>query len=251
MRSFLAGIAMLVAGLLGAVALTSYLVHQTVLNPDQPGHVLKAALSQPHLRHQILDDAVPGYSGLPAGPRHEVNQVLASKRLQNAVEQVHIDAHGRVDLGPLRTRAERTLRANGQPQLAQLLAQAGGPTSFQLPSTITHRYHQGRRLTWDVATRAGLAAAALYLFAFAVAPNRRRALLHIGLVVLVSCGGALALFWLLPNLAQSSSQNIWVDAVAAGTRAYGSDAVKGLLPVAAVGVVLALLSFLLPGRRRA
>ncbi|MGZ6874753.1 MAG: hypothetical protein ACXVFR_00175 [Nocardioidaceae bacterium] len=248
MRSLLAWLAMLAAGLLGSVALTAYLLHQTVLNPDRPGQVLSAALDQPRLRHEILHDVVPGYQSIPAAQRHEINHALAGRRLQAAVRDVHVDGNGTIRLGPLRHQIGHTLRAHGQPQLARVVSDAAGGYTFHLPSLIGSRYAAGRRLAADVALKAGLAAAALYLLAFVVAPDRRRALRRIGIAVLLSCGGTLALYWLLPAAASAATHDVWVDAAATATRAFGSAIVTGLLPVAAGGLVLIGASFLIPRR---
>jgi hypothetical protein len=245
-RSFLAGLALLLAGLLGTAALTAYLVHQTVLDPHRPGQVLSAVLDQPQVRHRVLDTAIPGYASLPPAQRHQVNHLLSDPRLQHAIKKVRVNGRGEVQLAPLRHRLAQGLRSHGQPQLAQMVSTAGGDATFALPNPVADKYDAGRRLTHEVTTRAGLAAIALFALALAVAHDRRRALRRIGLIVLAGCAGSLAIFWLLPDLASTLSSSIWVNAVAATTRAFGSDAVKGLIPVAVVGVVLFAGSFLLP-----
>jgi hypothetical protein len=175
-----------------------------------------------------------------------VNHLLSDPRLQRAIKKVRVNGRGEVQLAPLRHRLAQGLRSHGQPQLAQMVSTAGGDATFALPNPVADKYDAGRRLTHEVTTRAGLAAIALFALALAVAHDRRRALRRIGLIVLAGCAGSLAIFWLLPDLASTLSSSIWVNAVAATTRAFGSDAVKGLIPVAVVGVVLFAGSFLLP-----
>jgi hypothetical protein len=246
MRSLLAGLALLLAALLGTVALTAYLVHQTVLDPHRPGQVLSAVLDQPQLRHRVLDTAVPGYGRLPSAQRHELNHVLSGPQAKRAINKVHISRGGEIRLGPLRHRLAGELRSHGQPRLADYVASVGGDATFTLPNPVAHKYAEGRRLTAKVATRAGLAAVALFALALAAAPDRRAALRRIGLIVLAACAGTLVIFWLLPDLASTLSSSIWVNAVAATTRAFGHAAVKALIPVAVVGLVLFAGSFLLP-----
>ena len=250
MRSFLAALALLLAWLAGTVALTSYVASHAVLSPQSSGRVLSAALQQPALRHRILAQTVPGYDVLPGPVRHELNQVVQSPQFDRAVAQVHVDSQGRVDLTGLRHRIERWLRAHGQDQAASLLASVGGPATVALPKPIRHDYRKARATSHRIAIEAAVAAGVLLLLALLISANRRRTVRGAGWVILASCAATAVLWWAAPDLAKLSSRRLWVDIATAAQHVSTTTLLATLVPVAVAGVVVLLISFLVPGPRR-
>jgi hypothetical protein len=249
MRSFLAGLALLLAWIAGTAALTSYVALQGVLSPHGSGRVLSSALQQPALRHRILADVVPGYGELPDPLRREVNQVVQSPRFDQAIAHLRVDAHGRVDLTGLRQQLERRLRAQGLDQLATMLGSVGGPATVTLPSPVRHDYAKARAVAHRIAVDGAVAAGVLLLFALLVSPNRRRTVRGAGWTILASCAATAVLWWASPALAKLSSRRLWVDIATAAQHASTATVVATLVPVAVVGVVVLLVSLLVPGPR--
>ena len=250
MRSFLAALALLLAWALGTVALTSYVASQAVLSPDSSGRLLSSALQQPVLRHRILAKVVPGYDVLPDPLRRELNQVVTSPRFDRAIAQLRVDAHGRVDLTGLRHRLENRLRAHGQDQLATLLTTVGGPATVTLPKPIRHDYERARATTHRIAVGGAIAAGVLLLLALLISPHRRSTVRGAGWTILASCAATAVLWWAAPGLAKLSSRPLWVDIATAAQHVSTSTVVATLVPVAVAGVVVLLVSFLVPRPRR-
>jgi hypothetical protein len=249
MRSLLAGLLVLLAAVASVAASAAYVAHRTVLDPAQSGAVLSQALRQPELRDQVLSRTVPGYDGLPASFKHTVDQVARSHQVDRVLRKARIDEHGRVHLGPVRREVTRTLRANGQPELAARLAALGGPATFKLPSEVAAEYTAAQDRAWWVATRGAAAAAILFVLALLVARNRRTTLAAIGLALLASVGVTVLVYARLPAVATTLSSSPWVQAAAATARVSASTVVSLLLPVLVAGVVLLLASPLVPRRR--
>lgn len=250
MRSLLAAVALLLAAVVGTVALAAYVAHQTVLDPRSSGHLVASALDDPSLRHRILAGSVPGYDGLPSAARARVDQVAEDSELQAAIRKVRVDAQGRVHLSRLRQAIEEKLRAEGEPQLAAELEAVGGPATMRLPSPVTDGLATARSGAWTLATGGGVVALALLLSAVLVARNRRRALHGAGWTVLVACGLTGLLWYFAPKLTRLAGYQAWSDAVAAARQSYAPAVFSSMLPVILAGVALLAVSFLLPGRRR-
>lgn len=251
MRSFLAALALLLAGVVGTVALSAYVAHRTVLDPHHSGRLLSSALQQPELRQRLLTEAVPGYGTLPAPVRAGVDQVVQTPQFVRATKKVRIDAEGRVHLAPFRRQLERELRATGLPQLATGLQDVGGPTTVRLPSSVADRYATAQDRTWLVATRGAVVAVLLLLLAILVAHNRRLTTAAAGLAVLAGCAATAVLWWLAPAVVDVVVSRAWGDAVGETRRALAGTMASVLLPVAVAGAALVGLSLLVPGRRRA
>ena len=250
MRSFLAALALLLAWIAGTAALTSYVASQAVLSPQSSGRVLSSALQQPALRHRILAAVVPGYDVLPDPLRRELNHVVQSPQVDHAIAHLRVDTHGRVHLDRLRHQLEQRLRAQGQDQLATLLATVGGPATVTLPKPIRHNYTQARVTTHRIAVDGAIAAGVLLLLAVLVSPRRRRTVRAAGWTILASCAATAGLWWASPALAKLSSRPLWVDIATAAQHVSTSTVVATLVPVAVAGVVVLLVSFLVPGGRR-
>ena len=75
MRSFLAGIALLLAFVTGTVALSAYVAETVLLDPSRAGEVVSKAIGQDDARKEILTRAVPGYDRLDSQ-----TQALSTRR---------------------------------------------------------------------------------------------------------------------------------------------------------------------------
>lgn len=250
MRSFLAGLAVLIGGLIGTAALGAFVAHQTVLDPAQSGDVLASALHQPKLRETILARTVPGYARLPREGRAALDQLAQTSQVESALRSVRLDENGEVRLAPLRSRLTQALRDNGKPALATRVASSGGPDAVSVPTSLFDRYTAARDTAWVVATRGAAVAGALFVLALAVSRNRRRTVRSVGLAVLVSCVVVGFLYWVSPNLAHAASNSPWVETAGAVRDSQRPTVLTILLPVAAVGVVLLVASLLVPSPRR-
>jgi hypothetical protein len=249
MRSFLAGVALLLAGVIGTAALTAFVAHETVLARRNADRLMVSALERPALRHDILQELLPTYDRLPPPVRREVNRITRSRDLDRALRHVRIDADGAVHLRPLRHDLQQVLRDRGMERQAAVLGQLPADGTVRLvPATVLEDYRAARQLTWEVATLGGLTAGLLLVAALVVAPNRRAALLTAGLVVLVGCAAGAALWWWAPALARFTGHGGWAPTLAALRDATTSQALLSLAPFAAVGLAAALASLLLPRR---
>jgi hypothetical protein len=246
MRSFLAGLAVLLGGLIGTAALGAFIAHETVLDPDQSGDVLASALHQPKLRETILARTVPGYGRLPREARAALDQLAQTSQVDGALRSVRLDDNGEVRLAPLRSQLTQALRDNGQAQLAAQVASSGGPDAVAVPPNLFDRYSSARDTAWLVATRGAVVAGALFLLALLVSRRRARTVRAVGLAVLISCALVGFLYWVSPNLAHAASTSPWVETAGAVRDSQRSTVLTILLPVAAVGIVLIIASLLVP-----
>lgn len=250
MRSFLAALALLVAGVVGTVSLSAYVAHRTVLDPHHSGRLLSSALRQPELRQRLLTEAVPGYETLPAPVRAGVDRVVQTPQFEKAATRVRIDAQGRVHLAPFRRQLERELRAAGLTQLAAGLHDADGPMTVRLPSSVADPYSAAQDRTWLVATRGAVTTVLLLLLAILVARNRRLTTAAAGLTVLAACAATAVLWWLAPAVVDVVASRAWGEALSQTRGALADTMVSALLPVAVAGAALVGISVLVPGRRR-
>ena len=250
MRSFLAGIAVLLGGLIGTAALGAFVAHQTVLDPDRTGDVLASALQRPDLRQTILARTVPGYGRLPREARSALDQLAQTSQVKSALRSVRLN-DGQVRLAPLRSQLTQALRENGQAGLATVVASVGGPDAVSVPTNILNRYTTARNTSWLVATRGALVAAALFLIALVVSRNRAGTVRAVGFTVLLGCAVVALLYWVSPALAHAASSSPWVEGATAVRDSQRSAVLTILIPVAAVGVVLLVASLLIakPPRR--
>ncbi|MFL6135918.1 MAG: hypothetical protein ACJ72A_24145 [Nocardioidaceae bacterium] len=250
MRSFLAGLAVLLGGVIGTAALGAFVVHQTVLDPDRAGDVLASALQRPDLRQTILARTVPGYRRLPREGRSALDQLAQTSQVESVLRSVRLTDNGEVRLAPLRSQLTQALRDNGQSQLAARVASGGGPDVVSVPTDLLDRYTTARDTTWLVATRGALVAVALFLVALLVSRNRAGTVRAVGLTILLGCAVVALVYWVSPNLAHAASSNPWVESAGAVRDSQRSTVVTILVPVAAVGVVLLIASLLIPKATR-
>lgn len=252
MRSFLTALALLCAAVVGTVALTAYVASQTALSPEGSGRVLSSALQQPALRHRVLAAVVPGYDSLPSSVQHELNGIVQNPKFEAAVRRVRVQADGTVQLAPLRHQIEHWLRGHGEAPAASILAAVGGPVSVHLPRPVAHRYTEARHAARTISRVGGIIAVALLLLALLVSRHRRRTLGGVGWTILASCAATAVLWWAIPALAGLASRGAWSDALAAvAASASYPTVISILVPVAVVGAVVLIVSFLLPRGRRA
>jgi hypothetical protein len=250
MRSFVAGLALLLAGVIGTAALGAFIAHQTVLDPDRAGHVLAAAMDQPKLRETILARTIPGYDRLPRVAQDAVEAIAGTSQVSDALSTVQLSSDGTVALAPLRDQLTKTLRENGQAPLAAVVAASGGPARVDVPTDVVARYDRARDTAWQVATQGAIAVVVLFLVALLVSRNRRATVRGIGLVILVSAALVAFLYWVSPDVVRAASTSPWVDA-ATSVRDTEKPTVLGILvPTAIVGVVVMAVSLLVPGPDR-
>ena len=246
MRSFFAGIALVLAGLVGTVALGAYIAHETVLDPDRAGQLLASGLTQPELRRTILTRAVPGYTRLPTEAQQGLDRLAGTSQVDRALRSVRLTDEGTVALAPLRSELTQALRDNGQPRLASQIAASGGPDVVDVPADILNRFTRARDATWLVATRGALAAGVLFLCALLVSGNRRSTVRSIGVTILLGCAVIALGYWVSPSLAHAASANPWVEAAAAVRESQTPTVFAIVVPVAAFGLAMVAASFFVP-----
>jgi hypothetical protein len=249
MRSFVAGLLLLLSFLTGTAGLGAYAAHEVLLDPAHAGPMLNAALAQQDVRNRILEQVVPGYGSLPAQVRDRVDTVAETPAARRAIEQVSLDTHGNLDLSSLQGEIVRALRANGLPQVASLVAAQPGVSSVQVPSTYFSRYTEARDDTWLIATRGAVVTAVLFVVALLVSPRRRRTVATIGIVLLLCCAVDVVLFRLLPGLVRTAPSSALGDAAAAVVTQQQTAVLLAMVPVALAGAGLVVASLLLPEDR--
>ena len=126
MRSFLAGIALLLTFVTGTVALSAYVAEAVFLDPSRVGEVVSKAIGQDAVRSEVLSRAVPGYDRLDPRAQDLIDQAAGSEQARQALKSVKLDDNGNVRLGPLRDRVVSELQANGQAKLADRNRTASG-----------------------------------------------------------------------------------------------------------------------------
>lgn len=248
MRSFLAFLALVAATVTATVGLLAYTAHQTVLDPERAGQVLAQAADSAEVRQTLLERTVPGYSRIPAEYRADLDQVSRSERVEQALSGVEVDGEGNADVTPVRQELATALEQSGYGELAAQVRSARGGT-VSVPSRVWEPYLDARDTSWQVATTAGIVATLLFLAAILVARSRRGAVLSVGLAVVISAVVAGALFRVLPSLAPLVTDDQRVADMAELAGAPTDTLVTLLLPFVIAGGVVALLSFVVPGRR--
>ena len=249
MRSFLASLLLLVAMVTGTATLVVYLAHETYLDAGRAGEVLAGGLDEPDLREAVLSGTVPGYDRLPAAYRDDVERLTGSGAVAEALEQVEVDASGRVDLQAPREELVRALRAEGRTDVAGRIESYAGDAAVQLPARYLDRYDEARRVAWQVAQIGTLVTAGLVALALVAFRDRRSGLRAVGLAVVACAGSAWLLYRAIPSVAGSLSDSGWVSAAVRGGDGFASDVNAVLLPTAAAGALLLVVAFLVPRPR--
>lgn len=250
MRSFIAVVTLLLASALSTGALIAYLAHETVLDPERAGEVLSDGLGSPEVRARVLARTVPGYANLPAPHRAEVDRAAQSRQVDRALSEVEVDSDGRADLSPVRQELSRALTEAGYPEAAAAVDRAGPANTVRIPSRTWEQYTEARDTSWWVATRAGLAAAVLFLVSILSARSKRTAMVSAGLALLISGAVAWMAFRLVPELAPRFTSDPSLRDLAALLSPSSATIATTLVPVAVVGVLLMVGSLAVPARPR-
>ena len=248
MRSFLTGLALLLAFVTGSVALSAYVAETVLLDPSRAGEVVSKALSQDDVRTEILNRAVPGYDRLDSQTQALIDQAAGSDAARQAMKSVKLDDNGNVQLGPIRDRVVSELRTHGQGKLADRIRTQSGSAEVSLPSKYIDKFNSARhtaRATW---TRAGVLAGIFALLALLVSKRRIRTVGSIGITILLCCVAVALLALAAPGVVSAASSSPLADAGASVLRAEWNSALLTLLPVAVVGAALTVLG--LAGGRR-
>jgi hypothetical protein len=247
-RSFVAGLAVLLAFLTGTVALGAAVVHHTLLDPAKAGQVVEKALEDPELRDEILAQAVPGFGALPQIVRTQVGALAQTSAARSAVRRLELRNDGTVSLEPLQAALATELRQAGLGQVAAVVTSRDARVA--VPSRYLTRYHDARRTSQKLEQWGAVATALLVVVALLVSRRRLRTVRSIGVATLLACAVVAAFFWALPGLLRAASSDVAYDALAGAVQGQLSAMVAMLVPVAVVGAVLVVVG-LLGGRRRA
>jgi Zn-dependent protease len=246
-RSFVAGLAVLLAFLTGTAALGGAVVHRTLLDPAKAGQVVEKALQDPELRNEILAEAVPRFGTFPQIVQTQVGALAQTSTVRSAVRRLRLDSDGTVSLQPLQAALAQQLRQAGLAPVAAVVTSQDARVA--VPSRYLTRYHDARRTTQRLEQWGGLATAVLVVLALLVSPRRLRTVRSIGVATLLACAAVAALFWALPGLLRASSSDVAYDALAAAVQGQRSAMGAMVVPVAVVGLVLVVVG-LVGSRRR-
>jgi hypothetical protein len=248
MRSFLAGIALLLAFVTGTVALSAYVAETVLLDPSRAGEIVSKAIGQDAARKEILTRAVPGYDRLDSQTQALIDQAAGSEAARQAMKHVKLDDNGNVQLGPLRDRVVNELRAHGQGKLADRIRTQSGGAEISLPSKYRDKFQSARQTARDTWTKAGILTGILALIALVVSRRRIRTLGSIGITILLCCVAVALLALAVPGLVSAASSDPLAEAGASVLRSEWTSALSAMLPVAVVGAALTVLG--LAGGRR-
>ena len=244
MRSFVASLALLVAGVLGTVALAGYVLANTVLEQDRPGQVIDAALNDPEQRRLLVEEL--GRFGGPEATR-QVDQVLDNPRVREQIEGLRLN-DGTVDVTALRERIAVELRARGHDAAATQVRD--GRAAIDLPGTYAETFERLSTMASFAALWGAVASIVMVALALLVSSDRRGVVRATGVMMLSTVALVLVLFLLVPFLMQVIN-NTGILAVGADViRSTGEGLVTPLVVVAAVGVAFLAAGFLWPQQRR-
>jgi len=241
MRSFLAGIALLLAFVTGTVALSAYVAETVLLDPARAGEVVSKAIGQDAVRSEVLRRAVPGYDRLDPRAQDLIDQAAGSEQARQALEGVKLDDNGNVRLGPLRDRVVSELQANGQAKLADRIRTASGGAEVSLPPKYLDNFQTARQSARDAWTKYGMLAGIFAVVALVVSKRRVRTLGSVGITILLCCVAVALVALAAPGLVRAASSDPLAEAGAAVLRAEWTSALWAMLPVAVVGAALTVL----------
>jgi hypothetical protein len=246
-RRFVAGLALMLAALVGSVALTSFVLSTTVLDPDRPGRVIEALMDDPGRRDQLADELLGTASSNPS-LRRELDTLLDDPDVRREVRELRSRGDGSLDSRALSEQVARELDERGKARAASVLRRAD--PRMALPELYADRFTQ----LGDAASFAAVAGAAtcagLVLLAMSISPDPRRTATAAGFAVLLAVGGTVLLFHGIPRLLDLVSDSGWLPVAADSVRAATGDTVAPLIVVGGVGVVLVLAGLLWPRPRR-
>ena len=238
MRSLVAGLAIFVAFLTGTAALAAFVAHQTVLDPDNAGRALDAALSDDQLADQVLESIVPGFSGLPRSLTTAVRRAALDPSVHEAARNVTFDPRtGEISLKPIQSEVLAQVSRFGLGGAAT----NQGEVVITVPAAELARYNDARARTSRVATLGALATAVLWAVALLVSPRRPRTLLAIGASTLVGAVVVGGLAWLAPGAIDAATSSLTGQVAAVMIAAARPEILTLLAPFAVAGAAVAVL----------
>lgn len=244
MRSFVASLALLVAGFFGSAALAGYVLSNTVLEPNRPGEVIDAVLGDPEQRELLVDEL--GRFGGPEATK-QVDAVLDIPRVREQIENLRLN-DGTVDVTALRQRIADELRERGYGAAAARVRD--GRTAIDLPGKYAENFEKLSTMASFAALWGTVAAVALVALALAVSPDRRGVLRTTGVMILSTVALVLGLFLLVPFLLQVINNTGLLAVGSDVIRAAGDGLVTPLVIVAIIGVVFLAAGIFWPKPRR-
>lgn len=246
MRRFFAGLALLLAAIVGSVALTSFVLSTTVSDPDRPGRVIEALLDDPERRDQFADELLGGaFDGRTA--RRGLDAVLSDPDVRREVRALRARSDGSLDSGALAEQVAQELDQRGEERAASLLRRSDARMS--VPDLYADRFDRLGEAASFMAAAGGAVSAGLVLFAMVVSPDRRRTATAAGIAVLCAVGGTVLLFYAIPLLLDEVSEIGWPPLAADAVRAATGDLLTPLLFVGGVGVALIVVGLAWPRSR--
>jgi hypothetical protein len=248
MRSLLASVLVVLAGIVGTLALTGHVLASTVLDPDRPGRVLEALLDDPEHRREVTDALLSGWGVDDAGTRRKLDRVLDDPDVRSQVRDLRAGSQELVDVADLRSVVAAELERRGNPTAAERVLGAGAQQfpAIALPGRFTDVYGSAGDTARTVARLGALLAAALVATALVVATNRGAVAVRVGVAALVAVAGTLLLFLGLPWLVTTVDDSGWAATVADAVRGAGTAVVPSLVVVAAIGVGFVAVGMLWP-----
>lgn len=246
MRSFLAGFAVLLSFFTGVAGLAGLVAHHTVLDPGRAGEVVEKTLQDRELRADVLNRAVPGYGALPAAARSRVDALAETSAARRAVRSLRLQTDGTVSLLPLQEQLAQALRDNGLGVLAKAVTARQGQVT--VPARYMNRYNDARRESWQLAVLGGIASLVLVVLALVVSPRRSRTLRSVGVTAILVAAVVAAGFWVLPSFVRAYDSDPAYQAVASAVAGQRPDMALLVVPVAVVGLLLAMVSLIFGSR---
>lgn len=232
MRSFIASTALLIAGMLAAVALIAHILSGTVLQPDRPGAVIAASLDDRERRAQLVE-TLAGVSGQSSATR-DISVALDDPQVREELRDLRLD-EGVVDVTALREEMSTQLTERGQSRAAAGVIR--GDPRIALPGDYAEKYDAASTMASFIATTGTIAVLALVWLAMLASTDRPHTARVVGIMALVIVGGALLLFLTVPWLLAKSPDSGWLLVGADALRSAGKDLVGPLLVIGGAGVI--------------
>jgi len=138
-RRFVAGLALMLAALVGSVALTSFVLSTTVLDPDRPGRVIEALLDDPGRRDQLADELLGSVSSGPT-LRRDLDTLLDDPDVRREVRELRPRGDGSLDSRALTEQVAKELDQRGMERAASVLLRED--PRMALPELYAGRFTQ-------------------------------------------------------------------------------------------------------------
>jgi len=248
MRTFIASLALLLAGLVGTAALTCFVLSQTVLDRERPGQVIDAVIGDDDRRAELVEELAQLGGADTRQARRQIDRVLQDPEVRERVRELRRAGNGAVDVSELRDEIQAELERRGQNRAAAAVGQ--GDSQLGLPGDFAEDFDRFGRIADFVATAGAAVSAGLIGLALLVGSNRSRIAKAAGITVLFTVGGTLALFYAVPWLITQVSDSEVLQVAADATRAARTDVVPPLVVVALIGVALIAVGAFWPSSHR-